>query len=263
MSLATIQLLTFAAIALAAVLLAYLEKRFPYNHGQKLFREGFFSDLVFYNFVQSFVMGSIISALIAQIDRHAELSRLQLLSSWPVLAQLAFFLITHDLYIYWFHRWQHRSKVLWRLHEAHHSTKDVNWLSGVRSHALEILINQTVEFAPIVLLGAAPEVALYKGALSAIWGMYIHSNLNVRTGKLQYFLNGPEMHRWHHANEAHAYNKNFATKLAIWDWLFGTAYFPKPEKAAQYGLEYFFPKGYFKQLIFAFRKHEQAEGAQQ
>jgi hypothetical protein len=39
---------------------------------------------------------------------------------------------------------------------------DVDWLSGARSHALEILINQTIEFAPIVLLGAAPEVALIK-----------------------------------------------------------------------------------------------------
>ena len=84
-----------------------------------------------------------------------------------------------------------RSRWLWRVHEAHHSGKDVDWLSGSRSHALEILINQTIEYAPIVLLGAHPDVALMKGVLDAAWGMYIHSNIDVRAGWLQYVLNGP------------------------------------------------------------------------
>ncbi len=75
------------------------------------------------------------------------------------------------------HRWQHSNKYLWRIHEAHHSPKKVDWLSGSRSHALEILINQTIEFLPIVLLGSPPEVIAYKGVMSAVWGMYIHSNL--------------------------------------------------------------------------------------
>ena len=119
---------------------------------------------------------------------------------------------------------------LWRIHEAHHATADVDWISGARSHPLEILINQTIEFAPIVLLGAAPEVALIKGVLDAAWGMYIHSNIDVRSGRLQYLINGPEMHRWHHAREI--VDVNFATKLAIWDWLFGTAYHPGASRAA-------------------------------
>ena len=112
---------------------------------------------------------------------------------------------------------------------------DVDWLSGTRSHALEIMINQTIEFLPIVVLGAAPEVALMKATLDAVWGMYIHSNLNVRAGVLQRVLNGPQMHRWHHATELPIPGRNFATKLAVWDWLFGTAYLPD-HKPARYGL---------------------------
>jgi sterol desaturase/sphingolipid hydroxylase (fatty acid hydroxylase superfamily) len=91
------------------------------------------------------------------------LSRLHLVSAWPVWLQVAFFLVVHDLYIYGFHRWQHSSPVLWRLHEAHHSMRQIDWLAGARSHAFEILVNQTVEFAPMVLLGAPPEVPLIKG----------------------------------------------------------------------------------------------------
>ena len=116
-----------------------------------------------------------------------------------------------------FHRWQHGSALLWRIHEAHHATTDVDWLSGARSHALEILINQTIELAPIVLLGAAPEVALIKLTLDSIWGMYIHANIDVRSRRLQWIINGPEMHRWHHAIEIRD-GVNFATKFAWWDW---------------------------------------------
>jgi sterol desaturase/sphingolipid hydroxylase (fatty acid hydroxylase superfamily) len=166
-----------------------------------------------------------------------------------------FFLVTHDLYIYLFHRLQHRVPALWRIHEAHHATEDVDWISGARSHPLEILVNQSIEFAPIVLLGAAPEVALIKGVIDSAWGMYIHSNIDVRTGPLQYLINGPEMHRWHHAREI--VDVNFATKLAIWDWLFGTAHHPgsKPRSYGLHGAD--FPRGYLRQVLHAFAPRRQ------
>lgn len=254
------QIYSFAFIGISAVVFMILERIYPYNP-QKLLRGGFFDDFVWYNFVQSYALGLFISELISWMDMSSGISRLQLLSDWPVWAQLLLFLVTHDLYIYWMHRWQHHNKYLWRLHEAHHSVPDVDWLSGVRSHPLEIIINQTIEFAPIVLLGAAPEVAVYKGAISAVWGMFIHSNLNVRLGWLQYVFNGPEMHRWHHERDLRIYFANYSTKLAIWDWIFGTAFFPDPnkEKAKDYGLEPdpTFPlHNYFAQTVAAFRRFE-------
>ena len=256
-----LELATFAAVAAAGALFVLLARRFPYNHGQPALRRGFWIDFVLYCFVQSYVLGLVIGRLIQALDARTGLSRLHLVGSWPILAQLAFFLVVHDLYIYLFHRLQHGWPVLWRVHEAHHSVPQVDWLSGVRSHALEILVNQTVEFAPIVLLGAAPQVAVLKGAVSAIWGMFIHSNVDVRLGRLQYLVNGPEMHRWHHADDPAAYGRNFATKLAIWDWLFGTAYFPDRgrRKAYRYGLSYVeyperFPLDYLVQQAYAFRR---------
>lgn len=230
-----------------------LERIFPYTKGQKIFREGFFDDLALYTIAQSYILGIIIFGFIINyIDTTTGISRLSLFSSIPVWLQLVFFTITHDFYIYWMHRWQHKNKWLWRIHEAHHSPKKVDWLSGSRSHAIEILINQTVEFLPIVLLGAPVEVIAYKGVISAVWGMYIHSNLNINTGRLQLIINGPEMHRWHHTT-GKGRNRNFSTKLAVWDWIFGSAYLPENEKASQYGLKTFFPGNYFRQFIFAFR----------
>ena len=250
--------LCFGAIAITAIAFMVLERVIPYNPGQPLLRRGFWTDFVFYTFVQSWALGLVIGALIAWLDTHTAWSQFRLLGRWPVWSQVVFFVVTHDLYIYLFHRLQHHSRLLWRLHEAHHSALQVDWLAASRSHALEILINQTIEFAPMVLLGAAPVVPVIKGAVSAIWGMFIHANLDVRLGRLQYVVNGPEMHRWHHASASEAHGKNFATKFAFWDWIFGTAYFPDREcdKAERFGLAErtypeAFPAAYFQHHLIS------------
>lgn len=252
-SLSSAEITSIALIASSALLFIITERIFPYNKGQKVLREGFFDDLALYTIAQSYILGIIIfNYIINFMDAGSGISRLQLFTHVPIWMQLIFFTISHDFYIYWMHRWQHKNKWLWRIHEAHHSPQKVDWLSGSRSHALEILINQTVEFTPIVLLGAPPAVVAYKGLISAVWGMYIHSNLNVHEGKLQFFINGPEMHRWHHTT-GKGRNRNFSTKLAIWDWIFGTSYFPENEKAQKYGLLSRFPAHYISQFFYAFR----------
>ena len=164
-----VERLSLAAIGTSAVLLGLLERIMPYSKGQALFREGFFDDFALYTIAQSYILGIVIfSIIIARLDAAGGFSRFQLLAHWPLWLQGALFVVTHDFYIYWMHRWQHRNRYLWRLHEAHHSPASVDWLSGSRSHCLEILINQTVEFAPIALLGASPEVIPLKGAISAV-----------------------------------------------------------------------------------------------
>lgn len=238
-----------------AVLIIVLERLYPYDKGQPLLREGLITDLVWYGLAQSYVLGLIITALVAWIDHHTGASTYGLISNWPLWAQVAFLIVLHDFYIYWFHRTQHRNKYLWRLHEAHHSAKQVDWIAGARSHALEILINQTVEVGAMVLLGASPEVVLIKMAISVSWGIWIHCNVDVHSGPLQYVINGPEMHRWHHAIDYPNEGSNYATKFAFWDYLFGTVYRP-PRKPAGYGLAEPFPKGYVRQTLYAFRRFE-------
>lgn len=264
MQLSATETWSLLAIAASALFLVGAERLRPYNHGQRLLRPGFWVDFLAYGFVQSYVLGVVIGRLVAALDGATGLSRRGLVSGWPLALQVTVFVVTHDLYIYLMHRAQHASPFLWRFHEAHHSVRRVDWLSGVRSHPVEILVNQTVEFAPIVLLGAAPEVAAIKGAVSAIWGMFIHANLDVRLGPLQKLINGPEMHRWHHADQPEAHGRNFATKLAVWDWLFGTAFLPDPavRKAERYGLGTLgFPSGYLAQVVRAFRRTPLEEGS--
>ncbi len=124
----------------SAIFFIIAERIWPYTKGQKVLREGFFDDLALYTIAQSYILGILIFTYIINfIDTSTGLSRLAFFKNVPVWLQLLFFLITHDIYIYWMHRWQHKNKFLWRIHEAHHSPKKVDWLSGSRSHALEIL----------------------------------------------------------------------------------------------------------------------------
>jgi sterol desaturase/sphingolipid hydroxylase (fatty acid hydroxylase superfamily) len=241
---------------IAGVIIA-LERLFPYDRGQHLLRSGFWNDLAMYTIIQSYLLSLVIFGIAHAIDAATGLSGRGILSGWPVAGQVLLSLFVHDLYIYWFHRWQHNNRFLWRLHEAHHSTTEVDWLSGSRSHSLEILINQTIEYAPLILLGCAPETIAIKGMLDAAWGMYIHSNIDVHSGWLRYLFNGPELHRWHHAVDEDAHNRNFGTKFAFWDWLFGTAFLPRDRRPSGYGLAGLdFPGNYFRQHLFAFRRFE-------
>ena len=243
-----------------------VERLVPYNRDQRVVRTGFWTDLVLYTVVQSYVMGIIIGRLILFMDGHTRFSRLGLVSHWSIAAQLGFFLVTHDLYIYTFHRLPTPDPGRFGvLHEAHrHSgAPGVTWLSEfplargrdpdqsddrVRAHRVSWRDpgRGRLEGHGERDLGHVHPLESGRPARTAA----------VRLQRARRCTAGttPMTRR--------VYNKNFATKLAIWDWLFGTAYFPdrKVQKAEVYGLPYivypeYFPLGYFVQLALAFRRN--------
>jgi sterol desaturase/sphingolipid hydroxylase (fatty acid hydroxylase superfamily) len=76
---------------------------------------------------------------------------------------------------------------------------------------------------------------------------------------MHFLFNSPEMHIWHHAYDIPAqrrYGVNFGITLALWDYLFGTAYMPGSGRDIRLGFEGIehFPKGLLGQLIYGFRK---------
>lgn len=257
------KVVTITTIILAcwAVFIIAWERISPYRKGLPFFREGFWVDLVWYTIIQSYFLKIVIfDYIIMPVQKSFDWSHIQFVSQWPIAVQVLFFLVTHDLYIYLFHRFQHSSKFFWRTHEAHHSGKQIDFLSGSRSHIVEILINQTIEFAPIIILGADPMVVPIKAMLDAMFGMFIHANINVKMGKLKYFFNSPELHLWHHANYQEVFHANFSTKFSVWDHLFGTVYdpgFAPGNEPENWGLHYDYPKDYFLQHAFSVKRFDE------
>src|SRR6201996_257108 len=218
------------------------ERISPYRKGLPFFRDGFWVDLVWYTIIQSYFLKILIfDYIIAPVQHHFSVTGLELFKNWSITEQVLFFVFTHDLYIYLFHRLQHANKLLWRTHEAHHSGKEVDFLAGSRSHIVEIIV-------PI------------KALLDAMFGMFIHANINVKFGKLKYFLNTPELHLWHHANYREVFHANFSTKFSVWDYLFGTVYDPgsKPgDSPENWGLYYDYPRDYFLQHAFSVTRFDE------
>jgi len=102
-----LEILSPLLIVVGAGIIIALERRFPYDRGQRLLREGFWNDLIWYFLIQSYVLAMLIAQLVRWVDAGTGLSRMGLVSAWPLAVQVVFFLVLHDLYMYWFHRLQH------------------------------------------------------------------------------------------------------------------------------------------------------------
>ncbi len=233
------------------------ERIYPYKTGIKLFRKGFWTDFIWYTLIQSYFLKIIIFDYIILPCKKLYLPfGIDWFNKQSMLLLILFFLISHDFYIYLFHRFQHANKYFWRSHEAHHSGKDCDWLTGSRSHFIEILINQTIEFLPIFLLldyKLAMIIVPIKALLDAIFGLWIHANTSINIGVLKYVINSPLMHQWHHSNHQEVFYANYATKFSFFDFIFNTAYLPKNKesKPILYGLPYKYPNDYFIQSTFS------------
>jgi sterol desaturase/sphingolipid hydroxylase (fatty acid hydroxylase superfamily) len=129
----SVTLICSIILVLGTALLIFLERKFPYRRGIPFFRKGFWTDVIGYTLIQSFLLKILIfDYIITPIQDASAWHGLPQITAWPVWLQVLFFLITHDLYIYGFHRWQHANKILWRTHEAHHSNQEIDWISGAR-----------------------------------------------------------------------------------------------------------------------------------
>lgn len=81
-----------------------------------------------------------------------------------------------------------------------------------------------------VELGVAMRVGLFLGCL--VLGIYLLGPI------MRKLFNSPELHIWHHAYdlpEDKRYGVNFALTLAVWDYIFGTAYIPKEGRDIRLG----------------------------
>ncbi|NNE29899.1 MAG: sterol desaturase family protein [Saprospiraceae bacterium] len=70
-------------------------------------------------------------------------------------------------------------------------------------------------------------------------------------------FNSPEMHIWHHSYELppeRRYGINFGITLALWDYIFGTAYIPKEGRDIKLGFPGIdrFPEKFVKQNVLGF-----------
>ena len=111
-----------------------------------------------------------------------------------------------------------------------------------------------VSLLPLFLLGFSPKITVFFGPLIGLYPIFIHCNVRWGYGWIGYVVASPAFHRWHHAADRAAINKNYSGLLPVFDFVFGTAYFPREGRPERYGLaEGRAPQSFWGQLWWGVR----------
>lgn len=216
-------LVVFATLA-AALFLA--ERLWP-ARDKVILRRGFFTDVAYVgiHYALRVTVNGALAVLLTQAgQRHLPASIVAVLSDEPLWIQALVLLLTIDAAFYFMHRLKHRWTWWWRVHETHHSSTDLDFLSAARFHPLEKILDRLLYLVPLIFLGVSQQAILIWAGFDAAFGLLIHSNVRLRLGPLVYVFVGPEMHRWHHSSDPRHQTVNFGNNFSIFDWLLGTAY---------------------------------------
>ena len=146
---------------------------------------------------------------------------------------LALVVLFADITYYWEHRIAHEVRLLWTQHAVHHSSRDMNIITGVRFGPLEGVWS-LVAHIPLVAIGFAPEAVVFGVVAVLAYQSWLHTELITTLGPLEKVLNTPSHHRVHHGSDTKYLDKNYGGILIIWDRLWGT--FQVEEETPRYGL---------------------------
>jgi sterol desaturase/sphingolipid hydroxylase (fatty acid hydroxylase superfamily) len=131
--------------------------------------------------------------------------------------------IVWDFFQYWFHRWQHRSALLWPSHRVHHTDDAVNTTTALRRSVIELLLIFIFILVPTLIVAGVDEVAAPVAfAIFYGWGFFNHANIRFSLGVLTPVFSGPHWHRLHHGIDADYRDRNFAAYFPVLDIVFGT-----------------------------------------
>ena len=81
-------------------------------------------------------------------------------SHLPFLVQIAIAILIYDFLDYWKHRAFHHWVWLWPIHALHHNPARMHIFKAGRLHFLEATARALITAAPLVLMGAPPELFL-------------------------------------------------------------------------------------------------------
>ena len=236
-------------LGVMGVVYGALEWCFPNRPEQRTLRPRLATDLAFFFGAHLFWLGIEVAALLAVREVLFDVVPASVPATFanlPWLLQAGVVLVAGDVLTYWYHRASHEVPWLWRFHQVHHSTTQLDWLAAHREHPIDGFLTQLAMNLPAFVLGLSLEglagLIIFRGA----WATFIHSNVRLPIGPLRYLIGAPELHHWHHA--AVRTRHNFSN-LAPWtDLVFGTYHCP-PHQHHELGVPGLAERGYLGWLF--------------
>jgi sterol desaturase/sphingolipid hydroxylase (fatty acid hydroxylase superfamily) len=142
-------------------------------------------------------------------------------------------LLLVDLLWYSYHRSSHRIRVLWAMHQAHHSSVHFNYTTALRQKWNPW--GELLFWVPLPLLGIPPWMIFFVFSLNLVYQFWVHTETVPKLWRpIELVFNTPSHHRVHHASDAEYLDRNYGGILIVWDRLFGT--FREEQHRPTYGL---------------------------
>lgn len=157
------------------------------------------------------------------------------LAELPVWIQLVILFVVTDFCVYWWHRLQHESRIVWQFHKTHHSQVHLNVLTTYRATVIDRILALAVLAVPaaVMKVDAAYPVAI--AAVLQFHQLIVHSDSGWSFGPLDRVFVSPSFHEVHHSSLPPHLDRNYGGVLSVWDHLFRT-WAPRGEQELVYGL---------------------------
>lgn len=177
-----------------------------------------------------------------------------------VYLELIVSVIVFDLWMYIWHRVNHKLRFFWIFHRAHHNDINMDSTSAWRFHPVEIILSSIFNIVVLIIIGIKFKYfILYKFLMQPVI-LFHHSNINLYEkydSIIRLFIVTPNMHRVHHNRYWKETQTNFSTIFSFWDRLFKT--FKKNDNTynIEYGLNLFREKkwqSFLGFLLIPFKK---------
>ena len=253
----SIHVATYLPVFVGALMVAGLEWIYPYSQQWWADKRELGQDVIFMAVIQGLLPKLVAVFVLLTLSQFCDDHDCRVdgwwPTHWPVLLQMILMMVLADGLRYWLHRWAHEWEPLWRFHAVHHSPHKLYWLNVGRFHPIDKALQVFFDTLPFLVLGVGENVLALYMVCYAINGFFQHSNVDLHLGMLNYFISGPELHRWHHSMVKQESNHNYGNNLIIWDLLFGTWYLPTAREVQALGLvNRRYPSAFLEQMTVPF-----------
>jgi len=172
----------YIAVVIPALLIIFLEFRFPYRKKWLPKADEFKQDLIYLFGVQLFWV-LLVKYMLASYLINEGFSNTVIFNiwpnQWPLFSQLVVMVLMGEFMQYWWHRMSHKLPVLWALHDVHHQPNKVYSLNTGRFHPLDKIVEFFADILVFILIGASSELIAFYYVFYAVNGLLQHANLKL------------------------------------------------------------------------------------
>lgn len=207
--------LNIAFLLYVIISLAFWERLIPHKIQWQITRAEAWRDFIY--LLVTMVAGGMAAFLAYFVATKLSFGQ----SDWPFLLEILLALLLSSFASYTFHRITHVQPWLWMIHGVHHVEAKVNVGNNGVNHFLDVFGRRILAQVPVLALGLSQEAIFIVAIFNTLQGYFVHANIEVSLGFLNYLVVSPEQHRLHHSNSLKEAG-HYSVDISLWDLLFGT-----------------------------------------